>query len=119
MISEISMQRPLQHNPRGTTPASRCACLLTDPHGDNELGEIMNLKQGGEKKSTKPGVIPLSGLFVLWGSSVLGKAENCKERREEEEEKRIGGEDKVPETNKAYSTQIYLVRIVLMGRVSR
>lgn len=41
----------------------------------------MNLKQGG-KKSTKMGVIPLSGLFVICCSSVPGIAENWKERKE-------------------------------------
>lgn len=44
------MQRPLEHNPYGTTPASCCACLLTDAHADKKLGETMNLKQGGKKK---------------------------------------------------------------------
>lgn len=39
------MQCPIEHNPYGTTLASRHVCLLTDAHAGNNLGEIMNLRQ--------------------------------------------------------------------------
>lgn len=49
IISENSMQCPIEHNPYGTTLASCRVCLLTDAHAGNNLGEIMNLRQAEKK----------------------------------------------------------------------